>query len=264
MPFHAAGMHCIEATENAYSRTVSSYAPSIKALAYAREQAKDVGRTHGSLFIATMLTTPALEGREPPCNLPGVRKEKDNILELIEAHFPTEGIEQPSVSQVIEGLQRCSIARFACHGSTDHLDPSKSRLILQKQDENQKSEAALEQDWLTVRKISELNLPYARMAYLSACSTAQNRAAKLQDEAIHVVSGFQVAGFPHVVGCLWPSIDSVSVDVASQFYSALFRQGGALWERGEVALALREAVMLARAEDIEMPLVWAQFVHYGP
>jgi hypothetical protein len=32
---------------------------------------------------------------------------------------------------------------------------------------------------------------------------------------------------------------------------------------GEGASALQEAVMAVRAEDINMPLNWAQFVHYG-
>jgi hypothetical protein len=175
MPFHAAGIHHIGTTENAYSRTISSYSPSVKALAHSREQAKDLGRARGSLLIATMPTTPALGGQEPPLHLPGVNEEKDIVLELSKGHLPTEHMEQPSVNQVIEGLQRCSVAHFACHGSTDHLDPSNSGLILQKHKESGKTEAALEQDWLTVRSISELNLTQAWIAYISACSTAQNR-----------------------------------------------------------------------------------------
>jgi len=34
---------------------------------------------------------------------------------------------------------------------------------------------------------------------------------------IHVVSGFQVAGSAHVIGCLWPSLDTVCVEVVRQF-----------------------------------------------
>jgi hypothetical protein len=30
-----------------------------------------------------------------------------------------------------------------------------------------------------------------------------------------------------------------------------------------VARALQEAVMAVRAQDLEMPLNWAQFVHFG-
>ncbi len=76
------------------------------------------------------------------------------------------------------------------------------------------------------------------------------------------MSGFQVAGFPHVIGCLWPSVDSVCVEVASRFYSLLLHRK-TNWSAREVALALREAVMAVRATEMEVPLVWAQFVHYG-
>ncbi|KAK3934876.1 CHAT domain-containing protein [Diplogelasinospora grovesii] len=118
------------------------------------------------------------------------------------------------------------------------------------------------QDRLTVRRVSELSLAGARLAYLSACSTVENKAARLADEVIHVVSGFQVAGFPHVVGCLWPSIDRVCVEVARRFYSSL-GQGSQGWDDRAVASSLREAVMAVRATEMGMPLAWAQFVHYG-
>jgi hypothetical protein len=36
-----------------------------------------------------------------------------------------------------------------------------------------------------------------------------------------------------------------------------FRPKETLGERGEIALAIREAVMLVMAEDIKMPLKWA-------
>ncbi|KAH7114141.1 hypothetical protein B0J13DRAFT_460385, partial [Dactylonectria estremocensis] len=64
----------------------------------------------------------------------------------------------------------------------------------------------------------------AQIAYLSACSTAENKAARLSDEVIHVVSGFQVAGFPHVVACLWPTGDSECVGVAKRFYFLVFQR----------------------------------------
>src|ERR1700727_2991224 len=59
MPFHAAGLHRRGSTENAYSRVISSYTPSIKALAYARNCARSTGEsraTPGSLLITTMPT----------------------------------------------------------------------------------------------------------------------------------------------------------------------------------------------------------------
>ncbi len=59
--------------------------------------------------------------------------------------------------------------------------------------------------------MSKLSLAHARIVYPSVCPTAEHKAARLSREAIHVVSGFQVAGFPRVMGCLWPSIDRVCV-----------------------------------------------------
>ncbi|KAK4244031.1 CHAT domain-containing protein [Corynascus novoguineensis] len=199
MPFYTARIHSPSSTENVFSRAISSYTPSIKALGYTQHRSRATGRAEGSLLIATMPTTPP----------------------------------------------------------RDHIDPSNSGLVLQKQGEGQEAE----QDRLTVHRISELSLAHAYIAYLSACSTAENTSTELSDEVIHVVSGFRVAGFPHVVGCLWPSVDRICADVASKFYESL--QGGKRWDGRAVAWAVREAVLAVREAEMEMPLVWAQFVHFG-
>ncbi|KAK2855585.1 hypothetical protein FQN49_005049 [Arthroderma sp. PD_2] len=117
---------------------------------------------------------------------------------------------------------------------------------------------------MTMRDLSKMYLKHAQIAYLSACSTAENKMANLIDEEIHMVTGFQVAGFGHVIGCLWPSIDRVCAEVAKGFYSSLFRQKDVQWESREVAKALRESAMQVWETDLKRPLNWAQFVHYGP
>lgn len=65
MPFHAAGFHpdlnCADSNDNAYSMAISSYVPSIKAVAHARSRARRAERTRGSLLIATMPTTPGFQ-----------------------------------------------------------------------------------------------------------------------------------------------------------------------------------------------------------
>ncbi|CAM1508780.1 Fc.00g056280.m01.CDS01 [Cosmosporella sp. VM-42] len=251
MPFHAAGIHSADPTENAFSRVVSSYTPSIKALAYAQHRATATESVKGSVLIATMPTTP---GNASCPDLPGVIEEKNQLMGVVNGHLPIQYQELPSVEDVVKSLRNCCIAHFACHGFTDQLDPSKSGLILQSQGE---------QDRLTVHTVSELSLRNAQIAYLSACSTAENRSARLSDEVIHVVSGFQVAGFPHVIGCLWPSIDRVCVEVAGRFYGSLLRGKMTCWDGREVALALRDAVMKVRKTELMMPLAWAQFVHFG-
>ncbi|KAG7286881.1 hypothetical protein NEMBOFW57_009199 [Staphylotrichum longicolle] len=255
-------------TENAFSKAVSSYTPSIKALWYAQERARATDGARGALLIVAMPTTPGQvaqpdsrtqqDTRKPP-DLPGVAEETKKITDIVNGHVPIEPLDLPSVDQAVDKLTDCYIAHFTCHGLTDHADPSNSGLILQKRGEGQEAE----QDRLTVHRGSELSLAHARIAYLSACSTAENGAARLSDEVIHVVSGFQVAGFPYVVGCLWPSIDWVRVEVSSGFYGSLLRRRGARWDGGEVARAVREAVMAVREAEMDRPLAWAQFVHFG-
>ncbi|VUC23431.1 unnamed protein product [Clonostachys rosea] len=271
MPFHAAGIHDADSIETAYHQTVSSYTPSIKALAYARKKDQSFESSNDALLVVTMPTTPAVGGKAPP-SLPGVTEEMESVIGLSKGHMPGESMVQPCAAQVLSHLERCCIAHFACHGSTDPADPSESGLILQRQGEvsavedersERKETDGLIQDKLTVKMISEMDLKHAKLAYLSACSTAQNKVEKLSDEVIHVVSGFHVAGFSHVVGCLWPSNDRVCVEVARLFYSSLFDHDRYQWNNGKVAWALREALMVVRADDMKMPLNWAQYVHYG-
>jgi CHAT domain-containing protein len=265
MPFHAAGVHTRGSKENAYCRMISSYTPSIKALGYAQKQAKRaqeavVAQYTNTMLIAAMPTSPKRPGdKKAPKNLPGAEKEMREILNLTRSHMRTTAYTHPSADQVLEVLKTCRIAHFACHGTSGISDPSNSGLILQK---TAGPDEALEQDRLTVRQVSDLRLKHAQIAYLSACSTAENKAARLSDEVIHVVRGFQVAGFPHVVGCLWPAGDSECVEVAKRFYSLVLQQNQSVINN-EVASALQEAVMAVRAEDLDMPLNWAQFVHYG-
>jgi hypothetical protein len=126
MPFHAAGLHSQISTENVYCRAISSYTPSIKALAYARGRRQDKVTTPGGLLITIMKTT--LGER----SLPGITEEKDAILKAISSQLVSNKLDRPCVECVAESLRRCSIAHFACHGRTRHDDPSDSGLIFPK------------------------------------------------------------------------------------------------------------------------------------
>jgi CHAT domain-containing protein len=254
-PFHAAGDSSTGPTESTYYWAVSSYTPSIKALIYARERTPATtlsSNNRRKLLVISMANTPDANG------LPGVEKEKTAVVRALGNSVSVEVLEQPNVASVLHQIQQCTIAHFACHGVSNSSDPSESGLLLQT------SATEPRQDILSVRKISQTHLAGGEIAYLSACSTAENRAASLVDEVLHVVSGFQVAGFRHVVGCLWPSSDSVCVEVAKSFYSEI-RRGGMEWEDRAVAAALHKAVVkiCESKEYSRRPLQWAQYVHYG-
>ena len=73
--------------------------------------------------------------------------------------------------------------------------------------------------------VARLRLDDAELAFLSACSTARP-GCRLTDEAIHLASAFQLAGYRHVIGTLWPIGDQHAVDIADDIYTALTANGG--------------------------------------
>jgi tetratricopeptide (TPR) repeat protein len=266
-PFHSAGDVAAGIAESTYSRAVSSYTPTVKALQYSQGRAStttSISSKRDSLraLVVTMPTTPRAD------SLKGTKKEKAEVTKALEPFVSVESLENPDAASTIAQLQECNVAHFACHGISDPSDPSKSGLILQKAGSGTEE---LQQDILSVQAVSHTYLSQADIAYLSACSTAQNQATGLTDEVLHVVSGFQVAGFRHVVGCLWPSDDMVCVEVARSFYARLFQDRAVRGDndRAEddraVALALHRAVFKVRESEEyrKRPLSWAQYVHFG-
>jgi CHAT domain-containing protein len=164
MPFHAAGKHALDSSENAYCKAISSYTPPIRALAHSIDRATGVEAVRGRLLIATMTTTPGLT------SLPGVIRERDKVLEAKSGFLTVEVLDQPSATQVIESLKQCSIAHFACHGYTDHADPSNSGLV----QTSERSEPP-KQDIVTVHDVSEINSKHARIAFFRPARLRRTR-----------------------------------------------------------------------------------------
>lgn len=182
LPFHAAGDHSIDSTENTLSWAISSYTPTIKALAHARRRLSKTSqgqKAKPQLLMVAMPTTPGEGG------LPGVMKETSVVQGVTKSVFTSEVLVHPNARLVLRRLDKCDLVHFACHGISDPLDPFNSCLVLQ-DDIN----TAPRVDKLTVRQISEAHSVRATIAYLSACSTAENRVTQLADEVIHLASGF--------------------------------------------------------------------------
>ena len=110
-----------------------------------------------------------------------------------------------------------------------------------------------------------MNLDRSMLAYLSACHTANYTSETLLDEAIHIASGFQLAGFPHVIGTLWEANDLKAREVAVEFYKNLFNSmdSGRGFADGIVAEALHRAVASLRQEFEDNPILWGPFIHLG-
>ncbi|KAJ5970776.1 uncharacterized protein N7479_000694 [Penicillium vulpinum] len=276
-PFHAASDFSAGPTENTFCRVLSSYTISIKALIHSRERAPISSFSDArprKLLMVTMGNTPGAD------DLPGAVSEKSTVLKTLGSSVQAKILDQPDSVSVIRQIPECNIAHFACHGVSDWMYPSQSGLLLQTDSPGFETPTDTEtpidtetspdpespaQDVLSFEKLCESNPTQGEIAYLSACSTAENNIFPLMDEMLHVVSGFQVAGFRHVIGTLWPSGDEVCVEVAGAFYAELCRSGTLQYTDRDIAIALHKAASaLAMSEEYQRrPLHWAQYVHYG-
>jgi len=181
-------------------------------------------------------------------SLPGVTREADEINHRLRDFVNVEILNRPTASGVLQVLPGYSIAHFACHG-VSAINPADSHLLLLK-------ERIEEVDRLRVKDIAALKLPAAKLAYLSACSTAESTSSTLADEVTHIVSSFHIAGFVHVIGTLWPSQDQACQKMAVDFYSALSKTD-------DVAVSYRTAIMGLMKEKPSQPKYWAPFIHFG-
>ncbi|MGP4001420.1 CHAT domain-containing protein [Streptomyces sp. 8N706] len=97
-----------------------------------------------------------------------------------------------------------------------------------------------------------------RLAYLSACTTSLG-ARRLADEALHLAAAFQHAGFPQVIGTLWPVEDGVAQSLCGQVYEELPGLDPTM-----AAVALYKATRAMSEQYPQRPSLWASFVHLGP
>ncbi|MGW0948960.1 CHAT domain-containing protein [Streptomyces sp. NPDC002623] len=241
LPLHAAAP--AGAAPGALDRVVSSYTPTLRALHHAR------GRAARPAGTGTLVVSVAQAAGQAP--LPGARREADRLARLLpRATLLADA--SATHSAVVSALPRHAYAHFACHALGDLERASGSRLVLHDHTERP----------LTVRDLARLRLPSVRLAYLSACDTLRT-SPELADEAVHIVSAFQMAGFPHVVGSLWHVDDVIGAEVALSVYDTLNRDDGTL-DVARTAEALHRAVRTLRDTYPRTPSLWACQVHAGP
>ena len=245
LPLHAAGYHDGEATPGAsvLDRVVSSYTATIQALAYSRSRPSGP-----DLSSALIVGLPLVDGAP---ELPGVRAEISTLSKFLPDRTLLEGA-TANKNAVLDALPAHAIAHFACHSLSDADDPGSSSLML-----SDYADAPL-----TVAAIAGLELAKARFAYLSSCATSRTTAS-LADEAVHITSAFQLAGYPQVIGTLWPVLDSVARAVALDVYGQLTGEGAAEADPAPSALALHRAIRRVRASRRRRPSSWASYVHVG-
>jgi hypothetical protein len=250
LPLHAEGHHRTWADASpatVIDRVISSYTPTIRALTHARRRAA-VGAGDRGLGTEVRVVAVAMPHTPGASDLPGAQAETSWLQQRFPGQVTVLTGTQATHDTVLAALPAGQWAHFACHGDSDLSNPSASYLLLT--DHQQRP--------LTVMDVSRLRLDDARLAFLSACSTARP-GGLLADEAIHLASAFQLAGYRHVIATLWPIGDQHAVDIAKNMYTTLTTA-----DEGDVASAGHAAALRMRKRwGWDTPSVWASHIHVG-
>ncbi|GAA2047575.1 CHAT domain-containing protein [Catenulispora yoronensis] len=256
LPLHAAGYHGdvaagdvaagAAAPRTVLDRIVSSYAVTVRGLAYAARNPARSAADGGALIVSV----PEADGAVP---LHGIRDEVADLMALMPHATLLDG-PRATRDAVRDALPAHAIAHFACHGISDLTTPRDSRLLL----------ADHRHHPLSVEAVSRLELK-ADLAFLSACETT-NTPAQLTEEALHITSAFQLAGYRHVIGTQWQVNDTAARQVAAEFYRRLTAGGTRSPDPELSPFALHDAVRLVRSsgQAVATPTRWAAHVHVGP
>lgn len=249
LPLHAAGHHpetragVARSVDTVMDRVISSYTPTARALLHTAST---------SAPLSPRILVVAATGTPDSAALPSVAAEVELLRDLVPAAtvLPRPGHEATSAT-VLDALPVHTIVHFACHGVSDWHDPTASHLDLDDQT-----------DPLTVSDVTALHLTEARMAYLSACSTADTN-PRHADEATHLTSAFYLAGYRAVIGSLWPVGDLAARLVAHDTYRYLTRNGTMPPDTARAVHALHHAVRCYREFRPTHVIRWAAHIHAG-
>ncbi|MEU8823085.1 CHAT domain-containing protein [Streptomyces sp. NPDC048636] len=242
LPLHAAGRHDASGrpADSVLDRVVSSYAPTVLALARAVRRGDDGPPGPEEPLVVALPPTP---------DTPGPAGAGEGIAALT-GRLPATRVltgERARRDVVLDTLPRHRWAHFACHAVSELGAPSAGRVLLYDHRERP----------LTAADLARLPLGDARLAYLPGCVTARTR-PEPGAEPVHLTGAFHLAGYAHVLGTLWSPGDMAAALVADACYAELTAQGTA-----GAARALHGAVRALRDAYPAAPTRWAAFVHVG-
>ena len=255
LPIHAAGNFTRPGKPHLAQYAVSSYLSSVRYTVMAKHKDPYLRPTQSQIIIVTMPHTDA----DASARYGDLDTEAESLA--ISRNLPkslsTTYLTNPEMGTIQSLIRGCRVAHFSCHGVIDAADPLRSRLTI-RFDAHQA---------LTVAAIRDPSSSFSRLAFLSACHSANFEDESTADEVVHVAKAFQLAGFPSVVGTLWQAFDGDAAIVSGEFYAYLKRrmdQGAVSDFDGDLfARALHSAVNCLREKNPYSCVNWASWIHYG-
>jgi tetratricopeptide (TPR) repeat protein len=242
LPLHAAGHHD-ESGRTVIDRVVSSYTPTIRALADARQSARATEEDGGRLLVVALPETEGL------ARLTGVTEEIEILAEAL-FRVPRTTLRDAEATRdaVRQRLRTHPWIHVSCHGGQNLHDPSRGGL-------------ELHDGTLTITDVGAEQYKIEFMA-LSACKTATG-GVELLDESVTLTTALHIAGCRHVIGTLWSVRDGTTTsDVFRSLYRELSVDGRP--DSGRSAVALHIATRAVRDAHRDRPSTWSSFTHTGP
>ena len=239
LPLHAAGPFR-RGQQNLPNLYISSYTPTLIALIRARRRDPSNSASEQKRFVAIGQANAADESE-----LPSVGAELDNVGQRVNglATFTRVDGEEACTSRVVEELGKSEWVHLACHGLPNPEQPFESAF-------------ALRDGHFTIQQIIGCDLKNPEFAYLSACHTTVGDKDS-PDEAIHLASAMQFAGFRSVIGTMWAVDDDLASEITSTFYEHMVDESGRL-DHTRAAFALNKTM-----KSIRMLEQAVLYIHLG-
>ena len=240
LPLHAAGPYK-KGQLNLHDIYIPSYTSTLTALIHARRRYPSSSETQRKRFIAIGQAKAAGESE-----LFSVGAELDNIGQRVDglATFTRIDGEESCIPRVVEELGKNEWVHLACHGLANRTQPFESAFTLHN-------------GHFTIQRIIGCHLKNPEFAYLSACHTTVGD-EESPDEAIHLASAMQFAGFRSVIGTMWAVDDGETNKITSMFYKHMVDESGRL-DHTRAAFALNKTM-----KSVNVPLdQQILYVHLG-
>jgi hypothetical protein len=246
LPLHAAGYHedsLLKSPPTVVDRVISSYTPTIRALAEARARALHSNRVSSEqkLLIVSQDT--------PDKPLPNVKRERDLLTRLFSGRNTLLDGASATREAVSIRLPSHRWVHLSCHGTQDLEYPTRGGI-------------SLADGLLSVAELSRINYS-GDFAFLSACKTGTG-SVTIPDEGITLASALHYMGYSHVIAAAWSIWDHTAAEAAEIVYPAMmageeFRAALAPYALHKAVRALRD-----RYDRFQHPSAWSHFIHIGP
>ncbi len=196
------------------------------------------------------------KGNDQYNSLPGVNKELKHINDWLnrrKINCLTLHNSSARKDAIIESISKVSLLHIACHGAFNPSQPDQSGLVLIDEDG--------QQEILTLRELSQINLSKLRHVTLSSCWSANNFILPGR-WIISLPETLWRSGTQSILGCLWEVDDRVAVSFMTSFYNYLDKL-----PRDEALRRTQLDCLFGRLPNCNVntanPIFWAGFNLYG-